>query len=233
VGDTLVLTAGTDFDKRNNRARNFVVVSRPEVAKFVDPYRGLLALVGFLAVIVLAALGWFDLLKGLLVLLALFLVFGFTRVAELRRHAPFNLMFIIGSALVISDVMLSSGTADLLAQVMLSVFEPLGPVGALAGVLLLAWLLTEAMTNNAAAALAFPIAIGVAERLALSPMPFVMAVIYGASASFLTPYGYQTNLMVMAPGRYALADYARAGGPLALVFLGVVLLAIPALFPLR
>lgn len=231
-GDTLVLAAGRDFEKRNNLARNFVVVSRPEVAKFVDPYRGLLALVGFLAVIGLAALGWLDFLKGLLVLLALFLLFGFTRLAELRRQAPLHLLFIIGSALVISEVMLSSGTADLLARGMLAVFEPLGPLGALAGVLLLAWVLTETMTNNAAAALSFPIALGLAERLALSPTPFIMAVIYGASASFLTPYGYQTNLMVMAPGRYTLGDYARAGAPLALVFLGVALLSIPLAFPL-
>jgi len=231
-GDTLVLAAGRDFEKRNNLARNFVVVSRPEVAKFVDPYRGLLALGGFLAVIVLAALGCLDFLKGLLVLLALFLLFGFTRLAELRRQAPLHLLFIIGSALVIAEVMLSSGTAALLARGMLAVFEPLGPLGALAGLLLLAWLLTETMTNNAAAALSFPIAIGLAERLALSPTPFVMAVIYGASASFLTPYGYQTNLMVMAPGRYTLGDYARAGAPLALVFLGVALLAIPLAFPL-
>jgi di/tricarboxylate transporter len=60
-----------------------------------------------------------------------------------------------------------------------------------------------------------------------------MAVIYGASASFLTPYGYQTNLMVMAPGRYTLADYLRAGAPVAVVFLGVALVTIPVFFPLR
>jgi len=93
--------------------------------------------------------------------------------------------------------------------------------------------LTELMTNNAAAALAFPVAIGVAQRLGMDPMPFVMAVIYGASASFLTPYGYQTNLMVMAPGRYTLGDYLRCGAPVALAFLGTALLAIPIFFPLR
>ena len=233
VGDTLVLTAGNDFDKRNSRMRSFIVVSRPEVIKFVDPYRGLAALAGFVGVIGLSALGWIDLLEGLLTLLAVFLLFGFTKVEELRRNMPYNLVFIIGSALVISEVMLKSGTADLAAGAVLSLFEPWGARGALASVLLLAWLLTELMTNNAAAALAFPVAMGVAQRLGVDPMPFVMAVIFGASACFLTPYGYQTNLMVMAPGRYTLVDYMRNGAPVALVFLATALLAIPVFYPLR
>ncbi|MDH3461578.1 MAG: anion permease, partial [Burkholderiaceae bacterium] len=99
--------------------------------------------------------------------------------------------------------------------------------------LLVTWLLTEAMSNNAAAALAFPVAIGVAEQLGLAPQPFVMAVLYGASCSFVTPYGYQTNLMIMSPGRYTLGDYARAGLPVALVYLTICLLAIPTAFPFK
>jgi Na+/H+ antiporter NhaD/arsenite permease-like protein len=87
------------------------------------------------------------------------------------------------------------------------------------------WILTELMSNNAAAALAFPVAIGVAEQLGLAPMPFVMAVLYGASCSFITPYGYQTNLMVMSPGRYGLGDFVRAGTPLALVYMAICLVA--------
>lgn len=233
VGDTLVLAAGPDFDKRNRQEAGFLVVSHPEVAKFVDPWRGSAALLGFLAVVALAATGSVDLLKGLLLLLTVFLLLGFTRLDELRRHLPLHLVTIICSALIISQVMLSSGTAALLAGAILAVFAPLGPIGALASMLLLSWLLTETMTNNAAAALAFPVAIGVAQSLALAPLPFVMAVIYGASASFLTPYGYQTNLMVMTPGRYAMRDYLRAGTPVAVVYLATALVAIPWAFPLR
>jgi di/tricarboxylate transporter len=113
------------------------------------------------------------------------------------------------------------------------VFEPFGLIGALASVLLLTWLLTELMSNNAAAALAFPIAMAVAEKLNAQPAPFVMAALYGASASFLTPYGYQTNLMVMAPGKYAFADYLRAGAPIAVVYLATALVAIPYFFPFK
>jgi di/tricarboxylate transporter len=95
------------------------------------------------------------------------------------------------------------------------------------------WILTELMSNNAAAALAFPIAVGVAEQLGLSPMPFVMAVLYGASCSFITPYGYQTNLMIMAPGRYTMGDFVRTGLPVAIAFLAVALMAIPVFFPFK
>ena len=87
------------------------------------------------------------------------------------------------------------------------------------------------MTNNAAAALSFPIAFGLAESYGVSYMPFVMAVAYGASASFLTPYGYTTNLMVQNLGGYQFRDYFRAGLPVSIVYSAVVLLLVPRVFP--
>jgi di/tricarboxylate transporter len=233
VGDVLVLAVGKDFEKRNNLTRNFVVVSRPSLSKYINPRQGVVAVLAFAVVIGLSAFGVVDLLKGLLLLLAGFLVFGFVRPADLRRNMPFDLILIIGSALVLSDVMLDTGTANLLSSGLLYVFAPFGLTGALASVLLLTWLLTELMSNNAAAALAFPIAMAVAEKVGAQPAPFIMAALYGASASFLTPYGYQTNLMVMAPGKYALADYLRAGAPVALVYLATALIAIPYFFPFK
>ena len=231
VGDTLVLVVGQDFEKRNNLARNFVVVSRREVQKFVDQRKGLLALAGFLVVIGLSAAGVFDFLKGLLILLAVFLATGLAKSSDLRRNMPYGLIVVLASALMISQVMIKTGTAEILAGGLLTGAESFGPYWALGVILIVTWILTELMSNNAAAALAFPVAVGVAQKLGLDPMPFVMAVLYGASCSFVTPYGYQTNLMVMSPGRYTLADYVRGGGPVAVVFLVVALLAIPVFFP--
>jgi di/tricarboxylate transporter len=233
VGDVLVLAVGTDFEKRNNLTRNFVIVSRPALSKYINPRHGVMAVLAFAVVVGLSAFGVIDLLKGLLMMLAGFMVFGFVRPAELRRNMPFDLILIIGSALVLSDVMLDTGTAGLLSAGLLYLFAPFGMMGALASVLLLTWLLTELMSNNAAAALAFPIAMAVADKLGAQPAPFVMAALYGASASFLTPYGYQTNLMVMAPGKYALSDYLRAGSPVALAYLATALVAIPWFFPFK
>jgi len=233
VGDTLVLVVGKDFDKRNNLSRNFVIVSRREVQKFVDPRKGLIAMAGFVVVIALSAFGIVDFLKGLMVLLAAFMLFGFAKVSDLRRNMPYELITIIACALIISEVMISTRVADLMAGALLTGAENFGPYWALAIVLVVTWILTELMSNNAAAALAFPVAVGVAANLGLSPMPFVMAVLYGASCSFVTPYGYQTNLMVMSPGRYTLGDFVRAGLPVALMFQVVALLAIPVFFPFK
>ncbi|MDZ7812825.1 MAG: SLC13 family permease [Ideonella sp.] len=233
VGDSLVLVVGQDFEKRNNVSRNFVIVSKREVQKFVDPRKSWLSMLGFMTVIALSAFGVLDFLKGMLLLLALFLVTGLAKVADLRRNVPWELIMIIASSLVISEVMINTGTAKHLAAGLQLGSVHFGPYGALAMLLLGTWLLTELMTNNAAAALAFPVALGLAEQLGLSPMPFVMAVLYGASCSFVTPYGYQTNLMIMAPGRYRLADYARAGLPVAIVFQSIALVAIPVFFPFK
>jgi di/tricarboxylate transporter len=231
VGDTLVLVVGKDFEKRNNLKRNFVIVSNRQVQKFTDPRKGLLAMAGFVAAIALSALGLVDFLKALLVLLAAFLALGLAKVGDLRRNMPYEIAVIIASSLVISEVMVSSGAAERLAEALLMGVTQFGPYGALALILVVTWILTELMSNNAAAALAFPVALGVAQQTGLDPKPFVMAVLYGASCSFLTPYGYQTNLMVMSPGRYRLKDYLRAGAPIALVFQAVALAAIPVFFP--
>lgn len=232
VGDTLVLVAGQDFDKRNNLTRNFVIVGRPRQQKFVDARKGVVAVAGFGAVIALSAFGVVGFLEGLLTLLVAFLLLGYAKPAELRRNMPYGLILIVASALVMAEVMISTGVADMLASGLLRGAHELGPHGALVVLLLVTWVLTELMSNNAAAALAFPVAIGVAHQLGFEPTPFAMAVLYGASCSFLTPYGYQTNLMVMSPGRYTLGDYLRAGFPIAVAFLATAAWAIPVFFPL-
>lgn len=231
VGDTLVLVVGNDFARRNNLTRNFVIVSRKQLQKFTDVRKSRVAVAGFVAVIALSAFGVVDFLKALLVLLAAFLALGYAKPAELRRNMPYQIIVIIAASLVISDAMMATQAADRLAAALLTGADRLGPYWALAIILVVTWILTELMSNNAAAALAFPVALGVAQNLGLDPMPFVMAVLYGASCSFLTPYGYQTNLMVMSPGRYRLADYLRAGTPIAAVFLAIALVAIPVYFP--
>jgi di/tricarboxylate transporter len=103
--------------------------------------------------------------------------------------------------------------------------------GALVGIYLLTWLLTELVTNNAAAALAFPISLATARGFGVDPTPFVMVVAYAASAGFLIPFGYQTHLMVYTPGRYRTLDFMKAGWPVSLTFAFGVLVLVPIVFP--
>ena len=172
-----------------------------------------------------------PLIEGLALLLVAMLLIGLVSGGELRRRFPFELWLIIASALSLSQALNNSGLVVLIADTFHHNLAALGPYGAVAGIFLFTLLLTELMTNNAAAALSFPIAFGLAQSYGLDHMPFVMAVAYGASASFLTPYGYTTNLIVQNLGSYRFRDYTRAGLPLSLVYSVAAIALIPVFFP--
>ena len=103
--------------------------------------------------------------------------------------------------------------------------------GALIASFIITLLLTELITNNAAAVLVFPIALSLAQQYQADPMPFIMAVAFGASASFLSPYGYQTNLMVYSVGKYRITDYLKTGLPISITYAAVALTMIPLIYP--
>lgn len=231
AGDNLVLAVGADFNERKNLGKNFVVVDETVGGVKTTPAQNYFITSALILVIVLATTGMVPLIKGMTFLLLAMVMMGVVRGSELRRRFPFELWLIIASALTLSQALTNTGVVTILANFLHEHLAILGPWAALVGIYFGTLILTEMMTNNAAAALAFPIAFGLAESYGLSPMPFIMAVAYGASASFLTPYGYTTNLMVQNLGRYSINDYFRAGLPLSIVYATVVLLLIPRLFP--
>lgn len=231
VGDSLLLAAGPDFAQHRNLDRNFHVLGGSMVRPRLTGAQSTVALGSFGAVIALAAAGVLPLLSGLLLLLAGLLLSRLLTPGEIRRRFPFDLVLIIGSALTIARVMEDSGAATLVADAMRSIFAGYGIWGAFIGVYLLTVLLTEMVTNNAAAALAFPIALTTARAFGVDPTPFVMVVAYGASACFLIPFGYQTHLMVYSPGRYRLGDFIRAGLPVSVVYGALVIMLVPVFFP--
>ena len=231
AGDKLMLATGHDFNQRENLVKNFYFVSQRTQPNTLTPTQSHAVVVGFLSVLLASGLGWLSLFDGLLVLLGAYILTGVLPLKDLRHRLPIELFVMIGSALVIASVLLSSGAASLVAQTMLQVFGQWGVMGAFVGVYLLTLLMTETVTNNAAAALAFPIALTTAQGLDVSALPFILAVAYGASASFMTPYGYQTNLMVYSPGQYRFADYFRMGLPVSVVYSATVLVLTPLFFP--
>ncbi|ENO78205.1 SLC13 family permease [Thauera sp. 63] len=233
VGDSLLLAAGPDFFQHRNLDRNFHVLNGAGLRPRMTARQSTLALSGFAAVILLSALEWLPLFSGLLILLAALLASGLLTLGEMRRRFPFELMIVIASALTIAGVIERSGAAELMAGWMRQLFDGYGVYGALVGVYLITLALTELVTNNAAAALAFPIALGTARAFGVDPTPFVMVVAYGASAGFLIPFGYQTHLMVYSAGRYRMRDFLRAGLPISLTYSIGVLLLVPLAFPFR
>ena len=231
AGDSMILAVGSDFNDRKNLDKNFVVINDAVAGVATSSTLNYLITAVALGAIALASMGMITLVKGLAFLLATMLVSGFVRASELRRRFPFEIWLIIAAALVLAQALNNSGFVVIIAETFHSHLAGYGPYVALVGIYLMTLLLTEAMTNNAAAALSFPIAFGLAESYGLSYMPFVMAVAYGASASFLTPYGYTTNLMVQNLGGYSLGDYFRAGLPMSIAYSVLVIYLIPIIFP--
>lgn len=231
VGDCLLLAVGPDFWQRKNLERNFHVLSDVPLRPKLSAQENRLVLGGFALVIALSTLAVLPLLQGLLLLLGALLATRVLTPGELRRRFPFELWLVVGSSLTIAAALDASGASALIAQTLHALFSGHGVWGALVGVYVLTWILTELVTNNAAAALAFPIGLSTAQAFGVNPMPFVMVVAYAASASFLLPFGYQTHLMVYSPGRYRTVDFLRMGWPVALAYAVVVLALVPVFFP--
>ncbi len=231
VGDCLLSAVSADFRQHRNIDRNFHLLSGSFTRPQLTRKESIITLGGFASVIALATANWLPLVHGLLLLLGGLLLLKVISLAELRRRFPFELWLIIGSALGIALALENSGAAAVLAGGMQWMFSGYGVYAAFIGCYLLTLLLTETVTNNAAAALAFPIAWSTAQAFGVDPLPFVMAVAYGASACFLIPFGYQTHLMVYSPGRYKITDFFKIGLPVSITYSAAVLVITPIVFP--
>ncbi|GMT43490.1 MAG: SLC13 family permease [bacterium] len=232
-GDSFLISADTEFSKRQNLRKNFYIISDMNNNKILSRKKSYIALFLFFAAIISAALNLIPLIKGLLIVLTVFILLKFITFEEIKRNIPLELIIIIGSALGISDVMVNFGVAQMAARFMQPVFSEWGVMGGFVGVYLFTLLLTELITNNAAAALAFPIALQTANLYGANPYPFIFAVIYAASGSFIFPHGYQTNLMVASAGGYKISDFIKIGIPVSIVYSIIVIFLVPFFFPFK
>ena len=230
AGDTLLVETDAGFMRRHGGAPDFMMVNRVDGVAHVDRSRAMLAL-GIVAAMVLSnTLLGVDILWSAAAAAGLAVALGCVGLQELRRSLDLRLIVVIASSFALGAALERSGVAAL-AGGLLSGWAGADPFLTLVLVYVTAVLFTELLTNNAAAVLAFPIALAAARQLGVDPMPFVMAVMMGASAGFMTPIGYQTNLMIYAPGGYRFTDYLRVGAPLSLVVGVAVLWAIPLFWP--
>ena len=142
-----------------------------------------------------------------------------------------RILFLIFGMLGLSHGIEVTGTAALIVNTVAGMVNGIGPVAVLAAVYVLTSALTEMMSNNAVAVLVGPIVIAMAQKLGFDPRPFIMAVMFAASASFATPIGYQTNTFVYSAGGYKFRDFIKVGLPLNVIFAVVAVLVIPLFFP--
>ncbi len=230
-GDKLILAVGNDFKKRPNLSRNFFLLDDKQVKEPLSVFQNIIGIGGFLSAIVTATVSTLNLIDTLSLFLGCMLAFKVIDGTQLRRRFPFGLLIILVSALCIASAFTKSGLALWLAHGFQYYAGSLSPLWVLFGVIVLTIILTEVMTNTAAAAIMLPIGLGLAESFNVSYLPFAMAIAYGASASFISPFGYQTNLMVMNAGNYTMKDFVKVGWPITLVYILVSGLAIPYFFP--
>ncbi|EAW7389583.1 TPA: SLC13 family permease [Campylobacter jejuni] len=230
AGDRLILSVGNDFYSRDNISKNFYIISNIMQNKKLNNIQSFIVVFTFLAIIALSALKIVTLLKALFVFLVFLIVFKFVSFDELKRRFPLEIFIIVGSSLAITKVLVDSGLAKDFAQIIIETFGVYGVYGSFIGVYLLTLLLTEMITNNAAAALAFPIAYSSAIALEVNPTPFILAVAYGASCGFLMPHGYQTHLMVSSICSYKTTDFIKIGWIVSLVYSAIVLSLTPIIF---
>lgn len=231
AGDFLLLATGPDFSARTNITKNFYVLSGVEPDSMLSGWREKLTLWGFLGAIAGSVITGTSLFYSMLFLLSALLMTGCLNSNEIKRRFPIEIWVIVSSALCLAEAMDATGSAQLLSDWARATLTNSSPYILLVGVFLLTYVLTEIVTNNAAAALMFPIAYSLATGLGIDPMPIVLGVAFAASASFITPYGYQTNLMVFNASNYRLKHFVLCGVPVAIVYVALSLVFIPLVFP--
>lgn len=187
------------------------------------------------SIMLFAATGVFELLTGVLLGLALLLALQVITPRESFRAVDWSVVLFIASFIPVGQAMYRTGLAEQLAQWTLApgklLPQAIAAIVALSVLYLVTTLITETVTNNAAAIILTPVAITVAHDLGVDSRAFLFAVCFGASASLLTPIGYQTNLMVYGPGSYRFVDFVRFGAPLSVLFWILATFVLPRFWP--
>lgn len=218
-GDTLLLLAGADFVEKYERSNDFYVVSRLETPDVLNRFswKSWFSIALLVFMILFVSFGLFSMLEAMALAVILLIIAKIVNAEEIMKNMQFDVLLIIASSLGIGVAMTKTGLADMLASGLITVGEPFGIIGIIIIFYTLTNLFTEFITNSAAAVLMLPIGLELANTLHVDPMGFAILVTIAASASFLTPIGYQTNLIVYGPGGYTFFDYVRIGTPLSLL----------------
>lgn len=229
-GDTLLLEGPVHNLMRMQQEESFLSLNETTV-KVPRKSKVMIAVAILAAVVISSALGLLSITAAALIGAVLAIL---TRCLDMRdsyRSIEWNILFLIYGMLGLGLAMEKTGGAALIANSVVGTMQGFGPVVILAAIYMLASILTELVTNNAVAILLTPIVISIAASMDVDPRPFIVAIMFGASASFVTPIGYQTNTYVYGAGGYKFGDFLKVGIPLNLILWGVATLLIPKLWP--
>lgn len=221
AGGDFLLLLSKENQPHPEHERDLFFVTRPQKIASPRPrWQGLMGLACFVALIlgVAEVLPLFSVCLGILVVLVLS---GVLSIGVIRRELDLSLLLVLVCSLAIGVALEKSGTAALLAKGLIQIGVSLGTIGVLTALFVATTVLTSLITNAAAVSIVFPIAMSIGEQTGIAPTPFFVAIAFAASGSFMTPIGYQTNLMVYGPGGYTFRDFLRVGSLLTLIYIVV------------
>ena len=232
--DTLLVYGSREKIREMRDSGGFILLT--EVERSLRKHRfWWLSILVIIGVVFFAALSLVPILKGVIIGLAILLVARVISPLEAYNAINWQIIVLIGCLIPLGIAIQSSGTAKMIGNTMVNLlrFVPDHQQATflLAMVYLVAMILTEVSSNAATAIIMTPIALAASANLGLDPRPFIFAICYAASASFITPIGYQTNLMVYGPGGYKFSDYIRVGLPLSITLWVMAVILIPMLWP--
>jgi len=226
AGDVLLIEAEKEHLKFLKQSKDLLFISELDTTEF-RRNKIAIALLIVAGVILTASLGLLPIVVSAVAGAILLILFGCITIDEAYQAIDWKIIFLLAGVLSLGIALEKSGAAEIISAKFVSSVGSYGLIALVSAFYLLTSLLTETMSNNATAALLAPIAIATATSLGVQPQPFLMAITFAASSSFITPVGYQTNTMIYGPGQYKFTDFVRVGTPLNIIFWLVATFLIP------
>ncbi len=226
AGDSLLMEVKTDRYNQLRQDTSFIIISDIEQPAYLK--RKLITALLIVAGVVLSAtLGLLPIVVSAVIGSVLLVLTGCLTMEDAYQAIEWRIIFLLAGVLSLEAAMENSGAAPRISSSIISAVGAWGPIALLSAFYLMTFVFTEIMSNSATAALLTPVAIATANAMQVSPRPFLVAVMFAASASFMTPVGYQTNTLIYGPGQYKFADFLRVGTPLNLLFWIIATVFIP------
>lgn len=217
-GDLLLLTAGNNFQRLSTLDNNLYALGiKDQIGKTPKFKSNILLLMSILSIGAVIT-GFISFFVGLLVILSTFIGLGLMSQKELLKNLNIDLFMILGCAIALGTAFIDTGGAKFVSDAVVDIFSAYGNISVILGIYFLTVILTSFITNAAAISIVFPIAYEMSHSLSIEPNAIYLAIAFAASCSFLTPFGYQTNLMVFGPGGYKFKDFIRIGTPMTVLY---------------
>jgi di/tricarboxylate transporter len=235
AGDVLLISTKKEVldvykQKQNQQETPFLIISEIETDQKVNWKQTAFVVFIIAFVILLASFNILPIVASSVVGVTVLVLSGFIDMQEVYKAINWKIIFLIAGSISLGLALEKTDTAKFMAEELIGFVGGMGPIAMLSALYLITSILTELISNAASAVLLSPVAISAAEVMDVSSRPFLLAIMFAASASFMTPVGYQTNTMIYSAGNYKYADFFRVGAPLNLIFWILATLLIPLFF---